>query len=821
MDDLLELLDDDIESGSSQLPELSIPLLSNDQDDDDDDDDDRDDDDQDDNDDDDDDRGKFNKFRTIDGSGNNPSDLGAAGTELIRLFDPAYEDGVDEPRGGDFNASTLPNPRTISNTISNQTESVPNFLNASDWLWQWGQFIDHDLGLNEANDENPPGSGDFTPIPVPQDDLSDPFVQNGITNLPFIRVPAAPGTGTGPGNPRQQINQITSFIDASSVYGSDDERAEFLRTFEKGQLKTTVGDNGEILLPFNTEGLPNATGGTNLPPEEQYIAGDIRVNEQLGLNAVHTLFVREHNRLAEEIHERFEAGEDNLVEKFEDFEEHFREENPGATPGEIKDEFLYETARKVVGAQVQIITYNEFLPLLIGDTLLDDYDGYQTTIDPSVSNEFANAAYRLGHTLLSDQLRRINAEGITETPLADAFFNPADVTANGVDSVLQGLIFQEAQEADNLVVDGVRNFLFEAGTGGLDLAAVNIGRGRDVGLPGYVEVYNELFPYDTITDFDDLPFAPGVVDLFEEAYSDVGEIDLWIGGISELPADHGGLLGPTFSFFIQDQFTRARDGDRFFFLEEDQQEHLEILDPDILDTTLSDVIRRNTEHSFLVPDNAFEVPFDNEVPGGDENDNVLNGTNLRDLIEGNGGDDTIRGRGGDDILLGEDGNDTLRGNRGEDTLLGGGGDDTLRGGRNDDILVGGGGKDDLRGGNGDDKLKGVGNVIIDGVGEIDVYTGGGGRDTFILGKEGSVFYAGAEDDDFAQITDFRSQRDTAELAGDEDDYVLAAVTGGALPQGTGLYLDDGSGDLSSGDDLIAVIENQTITEFGDAFVFLG
>ncbi len=183
------------------------------------------------------------EFRTIDGFDNNPIDptLGQAETELIRLFNPAYADDINEPRGGGITlTSILPNPRQLSNRISNQTESVPNSLNASDWFWQWGQFISHDLSLNE-------GGQDPFFIPVPP---SDPLFD--IPFLPFTRVPAAPGTGTEIGNPRQQINAITSFIDGSNVYGSDSERAEFLRAFDgKGKLKTTESKNGEVLLPFN------------------------------------------------------------------------------------------------------------------------------------------------------------------------------------------------------------------------------------------------------------------------------------------------------------------------------------------------------------------------------------------------------------------------------------------------------------------------------------------------------------------------------------------------------------------------------------------
>lgn len=680
------------------------------------------------------------EFRTIDGTENNPSDLGAAGTQLIRLFENAYEDGFDTPRGGDFATSFLPNPRTISNTVSDQNQSIPNFLGASDWLWQWGQFIDHDLDLNESNEEFPAGLNDFTPIPIP---AGDPTFPASIDGLPFTRVSAAPGTGTDPSNPRQTINQITAFIDASSVYGSDEERAEFLRSFDRGQLKVSTADNGEVLLTLNLTGedaLPNAAGG--ILGETQFIAGDPRANEQIGLTAVHTLFVREHNRLAADLYERLEAGETELIELYDAFIATSDETDPEV----LQDEFIYQAARKVVSAEIQQITYDEFLPILVGAGTLGEYDGYDASIDPSVSTEFANAAYRLGHTLLSNQLQLLGENGVDEIALAQAFFRPDLVQEGGVDSSLQGLIYQSAQELDNFVVDGVRNFLFffpaEGGTstaGGLDLASLNIARGRETGLPGYVEVHNQLFPEDPITSFDDLPFREGLAGedgVFAQVYSDISEIDLWLGGISEAPADHGGLLGPTFTAIVADQFERVRDGDRFFYLEE--LETLEILAPGIEETTLSDVLRNNTDDAFLVPDNAFEVPYERILEGSDA-DNVLRGSRLDERLDGGAGDDTVAGGLGDDIIFGGEGDDVLRGDRntrspggsvgGDDLIFGGEGNDRIGGKAGNDTLLGGTGDDRLWGDDGDDLLLGgLGNDTLTG----DDASGGQGADTFVL-----------------------------------------------------------------------------------------
>ena len=521
------------------------------------------------------------EFRSIDGSNNNLDNptWGQAEIELIRLLEPDYSDGISAPAG-----MNRPNPRAISNAIASQSESIPNSLNASDWLWQWGQFVDHDLDLTD-----PPAGARFLPIPVPENDPT--FTPGSI--IPFRRNAAAPGTGTDSNNPRQQVNAITAYIDGSSVYGSDLERANFLRSGEGGKLKTSAGN----LLPFNTANLHNANP-FGVSPDNLFIAGDVRANEQVALTAVHTLFVREHNRLAEEI-----AADPTTSQK-------------AADAGLSVDEYIYQTARRIVGAQIQAITYNEFLPLLLGEGAIDPYSGYDETVNPSISNEFSTAAYRVGHTMLSSELQRINNDGTSagSISLRDSFFNPQEITENGIDSLLLGLASQKAQAVDALLVDDIRNFLFPAGTGGLDLAAVNIQRGRDHGLPGYNEARRGL-GLGGYTSFDQITSDAEIAQRFRDIYGttdgqdNIDLVDLWIGGIAE-DAYNGGMVGELFNVILSDQFQRLQDGDRFFYLAD---QDLLNLRPDIGDTTLSDIIVRNTDIT-TIQDNAFIVAKDVPEP---------------------------------------------------------------------------------------------------------------------------------------------------------------------------------------------------------------
>jgi hypothetical protein len=457
----------------------------------------------------------------------------------------------------------------VSNAVCAQTGEIPNARLASDMLWQWGQFVDHDIDLTPNAQPAEP-----EPIAVP---IADPFfdpLNTGAATIGFGRSTYDPATGLGPGNPRQQTNEITAFLDASNVYGSDAARALALRTRDgTGRLKTSAGD----LLPFNTDGLPNAPAN-DMPG--LFLAGDVRANEQVGLTSLHVLFVREHNRLAAEIRAR----------------------NPG-----LSGDMVYEAARRVVGAQIQAITYNEFLPALLGPGAPAPYAGYDPAVDPGIANIFSTAAYRVGHTMLSPELKRLDAQGdpiaAGHLPLRDAFFDPSHlVDEGGIDPVLRGLASHAAQEVDVYVVDDVRNFLFgPPGAGGFDLAALNVQRCRDHGLPGYNDAREQL-GLARKASFADVSSDPDVRARLAAAYASVDDMDVWVGGLAE---DHvaGGMVGELFATVIAGQFERLRDGDRFFYRRVFTGAALAELEA----TTLADIVRRNTGIGAEFPDDPFRV----------------------------------------------------------------------------------------------------------------------------------------------------------------------------------------------------------------------
>ena len=513
-------------------------------------------------------------YRTIDGSGNNLRNpqINQTGVRLVRLADPAYTDGISS-----FAGEGRPNPRDISNIVNAQDKSIPNSDSATNFVWLWGQFMDHDITFSDESRAEPAN----IEIPI-GDDIFDPE-STGMARMFFNRAIRDPATGTSTDNPRQQLNKITGWIDASTVYGSDTERANALRTNDgSGRLKFSPGN----LLPYNELGLPNF----RFRGPDFFLAGDERANENIGLTSLHTLFMREHNRLAEEI---------------------------AARDASLSGEEIYQMARRIVGAQIQAITYNEFLPVLLGPNALPPYSHYDDSALSGVANVFSSAAYRVGHTLLDPKIRLVDAQGneIEALALKDAFFKPEKVVEAGIEPILRGFTAHLHQKVDVFIIDDVRNFLFvdDQPTGtprlrGFDLASLNIHRGRDHGLPSYNDMRVAL-GLERKESFSEITSDPEVERRLREAYGtkedgtdNTDDMDIWVTGLAE---DRYGesMLGELFHTIVARQFRVLRDGDRFWYQRSLSQDELR----EIEETNLADIIRRNTDVGSEISDNAFII----------------------------------------------------------------------------------------------------------------------------------------------------------------------------------------------------------------------
>jgi hypothetical protein len=480
-------------------------------------------------------------IRTLDGSGNNlrhPA-WGRAGTVYLRVAPPNYADGISS-------VATGPSMRYVSNRVFNDVgQNIFSKDGITQWGWVWGQFLDHDFGLR---DERP---AENAPISFDQSDPLEAFA-NDLGAIGFSRTPAAPGTGVN--TPRQQVNTLSSYIDGSNIYGVDPNRLEWLRV---GPVDGDMSNNGAALMltandflpPVGARGDPSTAPAMDLmgplvgTPNGAVVAGDVRANENIALTALHTLFAREHNRIV------------------------------ASLPSSLSAEERFQIARRVVGAEIQYITYTQFLPALgVG---LGPYRGYDPTVNPGLSNEFAVVGYRahsmihgefdttVGASTYTDtQLAAFAARGIVvsadgdqvtlEIPLAAAFGTPDLLTDLGLGPVFLSLS-QRQYENDEQIDNALRSVLFQIPKPGIsdptvcgvpvvnpdcfsgvsDLGAIDIARGRDHGMPTYndlrrayglapktsfVDVTGEAtqrFPVDPLINPRDPINDPNILDFVE------------------------------------------------------------------------------------------------------------------------------------------------------------------------------------------------------------------------------------------------------------------------------------------------------------------
>ncbi|XP_012884323.1 PREDICTED: peroxidasin homolog [Dipodomys ordii] len=558
------------------------------------------------------------KYRTHDGTCNNLQHpmWGASLTAFERLLKAVYENGFNTPRGVNagrhYHGHALPMPRLVSTTLVGSEDVTPD-TQFTHMLMQWGQFLDHDLdstvvALSEARfsdgqhcsavcTNDPPCFS----IMIPP---HDPRVRAGARCMFFVR--SSPVCGSGMTSllmnsvyPREQINQLTSYIDASNVYGSSDHEARSVRDLasQRGLLRQgIVQRSGKPLLPFATGPPTECMRDENESPIPCFLAGDHRANEQLGLTSMHTLWFREHNRIAARLL---------------------------ALNPHWDGDTIYHEARKIVGAEMQHITYQHWLPKVLGAVgmkMLGAYRGYDPGVNAGIVNAFATAAFRFGHTLINPVLYRLDAsfQPIPQghVPLHKAFFSPFRiVNEGGIDPLLRGLfgVPGKMRVPTQLLNTELTERLFSmARTVALDLAAMNIQRGRDHGIPPYHDyrVYCNLSAAHTFEDLKNEIKNPEIREKLKRLYGSPLNIDLFPALMVE-DVVPGSLLGPTLLCLLSTQFRRLRDGDRLWY------ENPGVFSPaqltQIKQTSLARILCDNSDNITRVQADVFRVA---EFPHG-------------------------------------------------------------------------------------------------------------------------------------------------------------------------------------------------------------
>lgn len=549
-------------------------------------------------------------YRTITGDCNNPRNpaLGAANRALARWLPAEYEDGLSLPfgwtPGKTRNGFRIPLAREVSNQIASylNEEDVLD-QNTSLLFMQWGQIVDHDLDFAPDTEL---GSSEYSkaqcdkyclqedncfPIVLPHD---DPKVRTQGKCMPFFRAGFVCPTPPYQTLAREQINALTSFLDASLVYGPEPSLASRLRNLSSPlglmAVNQEVWDHGLAYLPFDKK-KPSPCEFINTTAHVPcFLTGDSRASEHILLAASHTLFLREHNRLAQEL----------------------KRLNP-----QWDGEKLYQEARKILGAFVQIITFRDYLPIVLGvemEKWIPPYRGYNKSVDPRISNVFT-FAFRFGHLEVPSTVSRLDENyqpwgPEPELPLHTLFFNSwRMVKDGGIDPLVRGLLAKKSKlmKQNKMMTGELRNKLFQPThkIHGFDLAAINIQRGRDHGMPGYNSWrgFCDLLQPQTLAELGAVLKNEMLAKKFLDLYGTPSNIDIWIGGIAE-PLVERGRVGSLLACLLGKQFQQIRDGDRFWWenpgvFTEKQRDSLQKM-------SFSRLVCDNT-HITKVPPNPFQA----------------------------------------------------------------------------------------------------------------------------------------------------------------------------------------------------------------------
>lgn len=501
-------------------------------------------------------------YQEISGACNNLNypNFGTAFTTFLRLLPQAYQDGVSSPRTLGSKNQPLPNPRLISSTLHRDPEEFEPLV--SNLLVHFGQFFAHDLTELEA-EELPEGT-DSVDCPCDEGDFSAnatilAFQEEFCFSIPRPRGDTSETEcfrftrGHQSGSTNEQVNELTSFVDASNVYGSTDDVADSIREFSNGLLATTEFD----YPPFNFDSSVNCDPANDI--FECFLSGDARTSENLGLASLHLLFIRYHNVIAEGL-----LGV-----------------NPTAT-----DEELYQGARRIVMGVMQHIVYNEWLPAAIGPQceLLPltsgFFEGYDDSVNAGLFNDFATSGLRFGHTLLRQELPRfdnmnndLNATiELFEIVRDSNFAYNQSFPVPGIDAIFLGMIEVPTSRFDPGFIDTIRNRLFDVSDlnpdgipNNPDLMVRNIQRGRDFGLQPYYK-YREYCSGNTIRSFCDLKdvMTPANIRALRSVYDSVFDVDVFSGSMHEF-SQPGAVVGATTQCLVSRQMFNLKVGDRFYY----------------------------------------------------------------------------------------------------------------------------------------------------------------------------------------------------------------------------------------------------------------
>uniref|UniRef100_A0A915J7Z2 NAD(P)H oxidase (H2O2-forming) n=1 Tax=Romanomermis culicivorax TaxID=13658 RepID=A0A915J7Z2_ROMCU len=483
------------------------------------------------------------EFQRYDGWYNNLAhpEWGSAGSRLYRHMPSAYSDGIymlDE---------NLPSARLVSDTVFKGQDGMSNERNITTMFAFFSQVVAYEI--MQASDVSCPL--EMHKIAVNKcDDVFDSQCEGG-SMMPFLRAKYDKRTGEGLNSPREQVNERTSWIDASFLYSVQEPWVNAMRSFHSGLLREGVMPN---YPPLNSERVPLINPPPPqvhrlVDPERLFLLGDSRVNENPALLSMGLMLYRWHNYQARRL----------------------KVQHPDWT-----DDDLFHRSRQMVIATLQNIIMYEFLPVLI-DEPVAPYKGHNPHLPPGVSHLFAAAAFRYPHTWIPPGLFLRNGKcryednvgGYPAIRLCNTWWNSQDnIQRYSMDQVILGMASQIAERDDHVMVHDLRDYLFgPMHFSRRDLAALSIMRGRDNGLMDYNSA-RKFFNLTIAKKWSDInpqlhKEDPKLFENLKTLYNDkIETLDVYVGGLLEA---NGHNMGALFKTIVKEQFYRTRDADRFWF----------------------------------------------------------------------------------------------------------------------------------------------------------------------------------------------------------------------------------------------------------------
>jgi len=492
----------------------------------------------------------ISKYRSFDGQCNNLQYpwYGMSKTPYKRFLSPAYADLVKEPRHSMYTGADLdlPSARSLSMYVHEDKKRCDMTTNMMH-VW-FGQMFNHDMSRKSGSkamsccDDGPTGDmNNEMCYPIKLDTDDEHYMEKSIYCMSFTRsqcgVPAYCKLG-----PMEQLNEQTGLIDGSAWYGPDKAATDKFRKGTGGLLIVSDVSPKKDLLPGKD--CDQVSGSDNKCNAD---AGDNRVAESHGLIMVTTLWWRLHNLIAGKLEDMHVSWNDDQ---------------------------LFLEARRITVAIFQHVIYNEWLTLFYGMENSKKYDilpgagyfnGYNSKVDPQISNVVSTAVLRACHTNVHGVIEYKDEHGeiVGTDDLSDTIMTPMD---HHIDELIMGSTLQCAHASGPSMTEELRGNLFKKNGVGVDLAAINVQRGRDHGLPSYNK-WRKWCGLKPITDWNQLYEVfvdPRSVDIMKKLYLGVDDIDIWVATVAE-KALPGSYVGPTGACIMARGMREAKIGDRFWY----------------------------------------------------------------------------------------------------------------------------------------------------------------------------------------------------------------------------------------------------------------